>query len=104
MPLAFAGMSRKKSHVDAMSVDAMSMYWFRPKRYGYGVTPTTWQGWAITLATAAVICASSTLVVFGATHPWLFILIPVNIVAIAVLLIVSRRKTDGAWRWRWGGR
>ena len=24
--------------------------WFKPKRFGYGWTPASWQGWAITLA------------------------------------------------------
>ena len=24
-------------------------YWFRPKRYGYGATPITWQGWLLTV-------------------------------------------------------
>jgi hypothetical protein len=26
----------------------MAEYWFKPKRYGYGATPVTWQGWAVT--------------------------------------------------------
>ena len=25
----------------------MTTYWFRPKRYGYGATPVTWQGWVL---------------------------------------------------------
>ena len=29
----------------------MTKYWFRPKRYGFGATPITWQGWAVTIAT-----------------------------------------------------
>jgi len=29
----------------------MAEYWFKPKRYGYGATPATWQGWAVTLGT-----------------------------------------------------
>ena len=23
--------------------------WFKPKRFGYGWTPASWQGWAVTL-------------------------------------------------------
>jgi Fe-S cluster assembly ATP-binding protein len=26
----------------------MTGYWFKPKRYGNGATPVTWQGWALT--------------------------------------------------------
>jgi hypothetical protein len=37
----------------------MTEYWFRPKQYGYGATPTTWQGWALTLGTVAVMVAVS---------------------------------------------
>lgn len=29
--------------------------WFRRKRMGFGVTPQTWQGWAVTLAAVVVI-------------------------------------------------
>jgi hypothetical protein len=27
-----------------------------------------------------------------------------NVLALAALAIVIRRKTDGEWRWRWGDR
>jgi hypothetical protein len=81
----------------------MATYWFRPKRYGYGVTPVTWQGWSLTIATAAVVALSSTLVpIFGASKPWLFAAIPIDLLLIVALFVVSRRKTDGEWRWRWG--
>ena len=81
----------------------MATYWFRPKRYGYGVTPVTWQGWSMTIAIAIVIGVSSALVpIFGASRPWVFVAIPINLLLIAALLVVSRRKTDGEWRWRWG--
>lgn len=28
--------------------------WFGPKRVGFGIRPQTWQGWAVTLGSAAV--------------------------------------------------
>lgn len=31
--------------------------WFRRKTFGYGWTPQTWQGWLITIASAAVVIA-----------------------------------------------
>jgi hypothetical protein len=81
----------------------MATYWFKPKRYGYGVTPVTWQGWSITIATAAIVGVLSALVpIFGASRPWVFIAIPIDLLVIVALLVVSRRKTDGEWRWRWG--
>lgn len=27
----------------------MARYWFQRKRLGYGATPCTWQGWALTV-------------------------------------------------------
>ena len=29
--------------------------WFGSKRYGFGIRPQTWQGWAITVAVVVVI-------------------------------------------------
>ena len=40
-------------------VEEMTDYWFRPKRYGYGATPVTWQGWAVTIATVAAMVGVS---------------------------------------------
>jgi hypothetical protein len=81
----------------------MATYWFRPKRYGYGVTPVTWQGWCITIAFAIVVVVSSALVpIFAASTLWIFVAIPIDLLLIFALIVVSRRKTDGEWRWRWG--
>ena len=29
--------------------------WFRPKRYGWGYSPQTWQGWVIVVAAVAAL-------------------------------------------------
>ena len=29
--------------------------WFGPKRYGWGLSPQTWQGWVITLVGAVAV-------------------------------------------------
>jgi len=83
----------------------MTQFWFRPKRYGYGATPTTWQGWAVTFAFAAAMAASIVAVerLAGPTNTaaWLgwaaFML-----VALLWFVQFSRRRTEGEWRWRWG--
>ena len=36
----------------------MARFWFRPRRYGYGATPVTWEGWALTVGIAAVVALS----------------------------------------------
>jgi hypothetical protein len=83
----------------------MTEYWFKPKRYGYGATPTTWQGWAVTLGTVLVMVAVSLTLRLRETHYWaLAVMIAFDAAALFTLFVVTRRKTDGEWRWRWGGR
>lgn len=81
----------------------MAEYWFRPKKYGFGATPITWQGWAVTIATVLAMVAVT---VFLRLHTRSFLglagLLTFDALALSVLLVVSRRKTDGEWHWRWG--
>ena len=71
-------------------------YWFAPKRYGYGATPVTWQGWAVTLGFAAALLVAMRLL------PTVTEKLIVSLVLIATLLAIAAAKTDGGWRWRWG--
>jgi len=78
----------------------MTTYWFRPKRYGYGATPTTWQGWTVTIAIVLAIVAVS-LVLQLTENLWaVAAVLAFDVVALGALAIISRRKTDGEWRWR----
>jgi len=83
----------------------MTRYWFRPKRYGYGATPTTWEGWVVTIAVAVVLAGSvvamNMLVDRSNLVAWMTW---AAIVAAMTFCFVqlSRRRTDGEWRWRWG--
>jgi hypothetical protein len=78
----------------------MTTYWFKPKRYGYGATPTTWQGWAMTLGTVFVMVAVS--LYLRLTEQNLWALLAFDVLALVTLAVISRNKTDGEWRWRWG--
>jgi len=72
-------------------------YWFRPKRFGFGAVPVTWQGWAAVFAFGAL----AGLLVNFASHRdrmWFVLLVPL-IAAFVWLLAI---KTDGDWRFRWG--
>lgn len=71
--------------------------WFAPKRYGYGATPISWQGWALTFGFVAI--AILTAVRFAKR--------PVQLIAVLVTLtvafmVICARTTRGGWRWRWG--
>ncbi len=81
----------------------MAKYWFKPKAYGFGATPNTWQGWALTLIGVALILA----VIFEAQQiadrsTQMLVAIS-GVVLIAVPLnFISWLKTKGGWRWRSG--
>ena len=72
-------------------------YWFVPKRFGYGATPVTWQGWLVTFGFAASLLLAL----------WLLPAVPekiiVSLAMLAAMLRIAVIKTDGAWRWRSGG-
>jgi hypothetical protein len=36
----------------------MKAGWFGPKRIGFGVSPTSWQGWAVTVVLLAALAVS----------------------------------------------
>lgn len=89
----------------------MSQAWFRPKTHGYGAYPANWKGWGI--------IAVYILVEFSVI--WGLVLRPAwsgaepsskaiyATVALCTLLTLgfvwlTKVKTDGAWRWRWGNR
>ncbi|HVV26813.1 MAG TPA: hypothetical protein VHC40_02485 [Rhizomicrobium sp.] len=82
----------------------MARYWFRQKRFGYGATPSTWQGWTFTLLGMALLFA----VVITGPHIrdnamralWMMLGIPAVLVTFCA---VAHAKTEGGWRWR-GGR
>jgi hypothetical protein len=79
--------------------------WFRAKRYGWGWTPCTWQGWAVLVMYVFAIFANVKLIdensasVSGslmAFFPTLYIL--------TVFLIIICYTTGEKPRWRWNGK
>jgi hypothetical protein len=72
-------------------------YWFKPKKFGWGAVPVTWQAW---LATALMVAGAATLANL-AEHgrpAFLALLAPL----VLGFLWLCWAKTDGGWRWRWG--
>jgi hypothetical protein len=80
----------------------MSRSWFKPHDYGYGATPVTWEGWALTFGTVAIICAITVALASSGRND-AAVVVPYLVVVVGLigaLLFVARRKTDGVWRWR----
>jgi hypothetical protein len=77
-------------------------YWFRPNRNGNGLTPTTWQGWAISLGIPLAMVAVCILVTAIVGDLWvtMAIVLPIDALGVVALVIVAQRKTEGEWRWR----
>jgi len=81
-------------------------YWFRPKSFGYGATPTTWEGWAVTLGSALVTNVGILAAVAAEALRWphrhliLAAGLALALVSLVVTIVVARAKTDGEWRWR----
>ena len=77
----------------------MNKYWFKPRRYGIGAYPTTWEGLVCIVAFVGVEVLIS-LTFSPAARPLAFF----GAMACAALMFIWLVwiKTDGEWRWRWG--
>ena len=79
----------------------MNTYWFKPREYGYGATPVTWEGWAVTVVTMFIVVLASMLApVLGQGRSGGLKALAVDVLAITAFIMISRMKTDGEWRWR----
>ncbi len=80
----------------------MARYWFRQKRFGYGATPNTWQGWLFTLVGVALIFG----IVFGADRYVTDVTTQEEVIIGGMIIVlvpfcwISYVKTEGGWRWR----
>jgi uncharacterized membrane protein YjgN (DUF898 family) len=83
--------------------NAMNEFWFKPKTFGYGATPTTWQGWALVVLYFVIIAIVSAVMVDreGPIAAWIGWAVIVSVITILASRIM-RHRTDGPWRWRWG--
>jgi hypothetical protein len=78
--------------------------WFRPKLYGYGFTPVSWEGWLTVAVFTAALVAAVGLIPRLIHDPLLGATAAAGAACLltAVLFSVSLPRTDGELRWRWG--
>ena len=69
-----------------------------------GPRPVSWEGWALTAAAVAIFVGATMLLgrpgQVGLAG-WM-IWVATCCITVGGLTVISRRKTDGVWRWRWG--
>ena len=81
----------------------MPRYWFRPKQFGYGATPSTWQGWLLTIVGALLIAGLAFGVDFVRNDMMRLVMVAVGIPLVLIpFVLITHAKTEGGWRWRWG--
>jgi hypothetical protein len=81
----------------------MPRYWFRQKRFGYGATPNTWQGWLLTTISAALAVGVIIAANFIRDDATRFLIIAVGLPLVLVpTVMISHARTEGGWRWRSG--
>jgi hypothetical protein len=88
----------------------MQGVWFRPKRYGYGAEPSGWKGWLAVAGFVGLVLALSALIHAalrnGDLSAPVAVVVWIACLAAAAWLFARfcRARTEGEWRWRWGGR
>lgn len=84
--------------------EAMSNYYFKRKRYGYGWTPVTLGGWVI-VAVFLVVIVLWSLLMLPSTHTPTTeqgLVYGAGLLTIVVLMWLVTRRYAPPGRWRWG--
>jgi hypothetical protein len=82
----------------------MTKYWFKPKSYGYGMMPISWEGWLVTLIFVGILALSAysnQMFLYPRPEEIASFLIDTGILT-ALFLILFKDKTNGKIRWNWG--
>ncbi len=79
--------------------------WFARKRYGWGWTPSTWEGWVITLLYIAAVIANAVFmehITPISTTAWvLFFMHIATLTTFLILICYARGESP---KWQWGGK
>lgn len=76
--------------------------WFRAKRYGWGWTPSSWEGWLVVIASILLIIFYSTQLDKSSQQiPYLFFIRIAIIIGVLLFICYKKGEKPG---WRWGNR
>jgi hypothetical protein len=79
--------------------------WFKRKRYGYGSSPSTLQGWALLTAYVAVIIGSASLLLKDAPEKTYTAEVgtftSITLAITLIFLLIGYKKSPSS-KWRWG--
>lgn len=77
----------------------LNKYWFKPKRYGIGAFPITWEGY---LSIIIFLTLAFTLAILFSKKEYLILFYSLLTPLVITLVIISKIKTKGKWKWGWG--
>jgi len=79
--------------------------WFKAKRYGWGWTPVTWQGWLVIAVFVGLIVSDCLRLHVGtAQEPAAYLSWLVDAIFLVLVLVGITWRTGEKPRWRWGGK
>lgn len=76
-------------------------YWFKRKIYGYGWTPVTWQGWAVTIGyIVAMVLLALTIEDNAEPRDLAFtVFLPYLLLTVTLVRIVYTKGEKPKWQW-----
>lgn len=77
-------------------------YWFKAKCFGWGWTPVTWQGWAITIGYIALIVLFSLTIDEQSPRNEIAFTFALPVVFLTLIFIRIAYKKGEKPHWRWG--
>lgn len=82
----------------------MTKYWFKPKTYGYGLTPISWEGWVVTLIFVGIlVLAAYANQMFLYPRPEEVAGFVLDVTVFTTLFtLLCKGKMNGKLGWRWG--
>jgi hypothetical protein len=87
-----------------IDMNANKKYWMKRRRYGWGWTPTTWQGWLFIFSQTIILLIAASQLPTKAIHPSVDQVLKLLAILVCVFLalITVGSQTGPMPHWRWG--